>query len=314
MLRFDKLKIVSSLENIEILDYSKFECKVIDGRIVEYKFTLKSPYLLYLEVDYLEKELVIEFTGKILGDDYPQLINKENIQICLNHINKLGFCDLNIEKILLDSEVVKADVVTDIRYPNCGELTSAIKASVSNYNKYLAREIHNNLVIEKNVTTKSYKQRLTIYDKGDELQRACNRKFIDGLGDRATLQDYFKGKVRFELNLNTKEQLRKALNIPNTALSSVLNSDANPIWSMLDKVLVEAGDITAKYNIGELKNFLLLKHCDRDLVKVETLLRQHLSPKTQISKVMKPYRALAAKLSENTAPSLKQQLRNLLLE
>ena len=29
---------------------------------------------------------------------------------------------------------------------------------------------------------------------------------------------------------------------------------------------------------------------------------------------MKPYRALAAKLAENLTPSLKQQLRNLLLE
>ena len=71
------------------------------------------------------------------------------------------------------------------------------------------------------------------------MQRASNRKFMDTLADREKLQDYFKDKVRFELNLNSMEQLRRTLNIPDTSLNSVLDSDANPIWSMLDKALVE---------------------------------------------------------------------------
>lgn len=314
MIRLDRLKIVSSLNNIEILDYSKFECKIIDNCIVEYKFSSKSPYLLYIEVDYLEKELVIEFTGKILGDDYPQLINKENIHVCFDHINKLGFCNLYIDKILTDAEVVKADVTLDIHYPNCNELSSAIRANVNNYKKYLVRNTGSNLIIEKNVTTKPYKQRLTIYDKGVELQCAKNRKFIDSLDDNVKLQDYFKDKIRFELNLNSKEQLRRALNIPDTSLNSVLGSAANPIWTMLDKALVEAGDIIAsRHSLTELKNLLLLEHCGGDLVKVEALLRQHLSPKTHISKVMKPFRILAEKLSNNPK-SIKTILKNLLLE
>ena len=149
MIKLDKLKIVSSLDNIEILDYSKFECKIIDDCIAEYRFTSTSPYLLYVEVDYFEKELVIEFTGEILGDDYPQLINQNNIHVCLDHINQLGFCNLDIDKILTDAEVVKADVALDIHYPNCNELSSAIRASVCNFKKYLTRNINDNLIIEK---------------------------------------------------------------------------------------------------------------------------------------------------------------------
>ena len=67
-------------------------------------------------------------------------------------------------------------------------------------------------------------------------------------------------------------------------------------------------------DIGELKNKLLLEFCGGDLAKVEALLRNYYSKGTHISQVMKPYRALAAKLSKNLSPSLKQQLRNLLLE
>ena len=313
MIKFDKLKIVSQIDYVEILDYSKFECKLRDGYISEYRITITNPYLLYVEIDYLEKELVIEFTGKILGDDYPQLINQNNIHVCLDHINQLGFCNLDIDKILTDAEVVKADVALDIHYPNCNELSSAIRASVCNFKKYLTRNISDNLIIEKNVTTKSYKQRLTIYDKEAELQRASNRKFMDTLADRKKLQDYFKDKVRFELNLNSKEQLRRALNIPDTSLNSVLDSDANPIWSMLDKALVEVGDATTGHSLSELKNLLLLEYCGGDLVKVEALLRQHLSPKTHISKVMNPFRILAERVDDNPK-SIKTILRNLLLE
>ena len=214
---------------------------------------------------------------------------------------------------MTDAEVVKADVALDIHYPNCNELSSAIRANVCNFKKYLTRNINDNLIIEKNVVTKSYKQRLTIYDKEAELQRASNRKFMDTLADREKLQDYFKDKVRFELNLNSKEQLRRALNIPDTSLNSVLDSDANPIWSMLDKALVEVGDATTGHSLSELKNLLLLEHCGGDLVKVEALLRQHLSPKTHISKVMKPFRILAEKV-DNNPKSIKTILRNLLIE
>lgn len=136
---------------------------------------------------------------------------------------------------------------------------------------------------------------------------------MDCVGDKDKLLEQFKGRVRFELNLNSKEQLRKALKISDTYIASVISSDANPIWDVLDNALVEAGDTTAAHSLSELKNILLLEHCDGDLVKVEALLRQHLSPKTHISKVMKPFRILVEKV-DNNPKSIKTILRNLLLE
>ena len=116
------------------------------------------------------------------------------------------------------------------------------------------------------------------------------------------------------MNLNSKEQLRQCLNIKDTSIYSVLNSNAKPLWDFLDKAITDKSVETVSGNLTDLKNQLLLEHCDYDLVKVEALLRKYCSQKTHISQVMKPYRALAEKLSNNLTPSVKQQLRNLLME
>ena len=314
MIKFDKIKIVSSIENVKSLNEDVFENKVKDGCIVEQRYTMMSPYYLYIEADYREQELILEFTGKILKDDYKDLIHINNIQTCLSNINDLGLCNLNIGGILADGEIVKADVCLDVDYPDCKALTKSLRANVSNFNKYLARTIGDNFVIEKNVQTKSYKRRLTIYDKSKEIHKAGNRGFLSTLDNPQLLLDYFNGKIRFELNLNSKEQIRRSLDIYDTSIGAVLNSTSTPIWDMLDNALVESNGEMTCTDIGELKNKLLLEFCGGDLAKVEALLRNYYSKGTHISQVMKPYRALAAKLSENLTPSLKQQLRNLLLE
>lgn len=314
MLRFDKLKIVSNIENINSINENVFQSVIKDGKIQEQKFSIQSPYSLYIEADYIERELVIEFSGKILKDDYPSLIHRDNIHICLDNINELGLCSLDVESILADGVVVKADVCQDVDCADCKALTQSLRAGVKNFKKYLVRNIGDNFVIEKNVLTKGYKRRLTIYDKEKELQKAGNRSFISSLENPELLLDYFNGKIRFEMNLNSKEQLRQTLNIADTSIASVLNSPATPIWDFLDGAIADEEVGANCTNLSELKNQLLLEYCGNDLVRVEALLRNYCSPNTHISQVMKPYRALAAKLSDNLTPTTRQTLRNLLLE
>ena len=146
------------------------------------------------------------------------------------------------------------------------------------------------------------------------MHKATNREFLSSLCDKKAALNYFKGKVRFEMNLNSKEQLRQTLHIASTTIEAVLGSTANPIWEFLDGVIEEHHADTQHASLAELKNRLLLEHCGGDLAKVEALLRAYCSPNTHISQAMKPYRALAAKLSDNLSPSLKQTLRSLLLE
>lgn len=314
MIKLDKIKIVSSIKNISNINDEKFQCIVKEGEIKEQKIKIKTPHLLEIRANYQEKELTIEFTSKILKDDCIQLINNNNIQQCLTNINQLGVCTLNVEGIIADGDIVKCDVSKDVNYQDCKSLTKQLRASVSNFNKYLVRNVGSNFVIEKNVTTKGLKKRLTIYDKGSEILLAANREFLASVEDKKALIDYFAGKIRFELNLNSKEQIRQSLGIKDTSIQSVLSSTSMPIWDFLNKVLDDGSDYKSRSSLNEFKNELLLKYCENDLAKVEAIVRRHSSPHTHISQAMKPYRELAVKLSENLSPDLKQQLRNLLLE
>ena len=314
MIKLDKIKIVSSIKNISNINEDKFQSTVKEGETVEQKYFIQSPFNLFVEADYKDKELVIECTGKILKDDYPNLINKENIKQCLVNINQLNICTLDVMGILKDGEVVKCDVSQDVECSDCKALTKSLRASVRNFNKYLARNIGGNFVIEKNVSTKNLKRRLTIYDKGAEMMLATNRDFLSSVEDSGAMFDYFANKARFELNLNSKEQIRQSLGIMDTSIQSVLGSTSTPIWDFLNKVLDDGSDYKSRSTLNEFKNELLLKYCENDLAKVEAIVRSYSSPNSHISQMMKPYKELAIKLSENLSPNLKQQLRNLLLE
>jgi hypothetical protein len=209
---------------------------------------------------------------------------------------------------------VKCDVSKDVDCQDCKSLTKQLRSGVTNFQKYLPRIIGGNFVIEKNVTTKGLKKRLTIYDKGLEILLATNREFLASVKDKGAILDYFTGKVRFELNLNSKEQIRQSLGILDTSIQSVLGTTATPIWDFLNKVLDDGSDYNSRSTLNEFKNELLLKYCENDLAKVEAIVRSYSSPNSHISQMMKPYKELAIKLSENLSPNLKQQLRNLLLE
>ena len=233
MLKIDKIKIVSNIQNISNINEDKFTTIIKDGCITEHKFTSLSTYLLYIEADLREQELVIEFSSKILHNNYLHSINRLNIRECLHNINVLGICNLDIDSIIEDGSVVKVDVCQDIDYSDCKSLCKSIRSSISNYRAYTAKLNGTNLSIDKNVTTKGLKRRLIIYDKARELTKAENRKFIESLTDSESLLNYFNGKIRFEMNLNSKEQIRQCLKVTDTSIDAVLNSEADPIWDFL---------------------------------------------------------------------------------
>lgn len=311
MITLDKIKIVSSIDNATILDDERFEQKQKFGHIQSESYTSKEPYALYIELDYQAHELVLEFTGKVLEDDYPRLISKDTIRQCLQNINNLGVCKLNVEGILNDGDVCKADVSKDFECQDCKALTDELRANVSNFNKYLPRVIAGNFVIEKNVATKGCKKRLTLYDKHVESEKACNRKFLSGLKDPQSMLQYFEGKVRMELNLNSKEQIRKSLNIQDTRLSSVLESSANPIWDFVSEIVGEPVQAPTFSNHKEYMAYLVIKDNDFDLAKVYATMRQ-LRPGTKGNRLMAPFKAMMQKLHPESI-TLRSRLASLLM-
>ena len=87
MLKFDKLKIVSDLKNIKIYDENRFDKIIKNNIITELIFNIIQPYSLCIKLDYIADELVIEFSGKILKNDYPKLISTATINSCFENIS-----------------------------------------------------------------------------------------------------------------------------------------------------------------------------------------------------------------------------------
>ena len=288
MITFDKLKIVADIHAINVCDETRFEFIEKDGVLSALKYYQEHPFLLMIKVDYECGEVVIEFCGKILGNDYPKLISKDTIKQCFQAIEALGFVEVDFAA-MMEAEVVKCDVTKDIPVEDVTQVTDYIRSHIKNYQKFLCRKLKNgNVVVEKNVVSRKIKKRMTIYDKGKEMCRSAYRPFVQKYG----LEDAFSGMCRFELNLDSKEQIRKSLRIEDTKLMTVLSADADPINDFLDEV-VEPQDAVTMTDKKSYVTMLVLRDCDFDLEKVEAKMRAfHRSKGTVISKVMEPYKAM----------------------
>jgi hypothetical protein len=240
------------------------------------------------------------------------LISKDTIHQCLDNINILGICHIDVLNIITAAQVVKADVTQDICCGDYEQLIGSLRTSIKNYNKYLSRVVNGTFVIEKNVVTRSCKLRMTIYNKADEMRLKTNQDYLFLLPNTEEVVEYFADKVRFELNLNSKEQIRKQLNLNNTMLYDVLHSDINPIVNFMDKVF-EDEPAPQSFRLRDLERLALLEKVGMDMNKLEMIVRQHSSPKSHISQLMLPYRNLLKTIEYQDSNYL-QTIRNLLLE
>ena len=305
MITFDKLKIVADIRAIKICDESRFKLVEQDGVVSSLKYYQEHPFLLKIKVDYECGEVVIEFCGKILGKDYPKLISKDTILQCFQTIDALGFCKIDIDA-MLDADVVKCDVTKDIPVDDVSQVTDYVRGHIRNYQRFVCRKLKNgNVVVDKNVIGRKYKKRMTIYDKGNEMLRMENRAFVEKYG----LEAAFSGMCRFELNLDSKEQIRKALRIADTKLMTVLSAEADPISVFLDEV-VEPREAIPMTDKKSYLTMLVLKDCDYDLEKVEAKMRQlYPSKGTSISKVMEPYKTMMEQMSSQQESDVWEDVR-----
>ena len=288
--RLDKLKLITEVSNIRSINDRLFTKNVQNGHITSWTYNVKSPYSLMIQKNREKQELVIEFTGKILLDKYPNLIGLDNIRLCLENINDLNICSLNIDGILCKSFITKCDVAVDVSYDQLGRLHSCLNDNINNHKKYMCKQIGNNLEITNCVKTKNLKSRMIIYDKFKEVGRPEYKEFLNYITNKDELLNYFRGKIRFELNLNSMLLIRNYLGIDNTSINSVLSSTNNPFMHFFTKILInETYETNTIENLRDYERWLLIESCQHDLSKVETVVRRYTSPKASVKQRMAPY-------------------------
>ncbi len=140
---------------------------------------------------------------------------------------------------------------------------------------------------------------------------AQNKSFLSNVSAPEAILQYFKGKTRIELNLISKHQIRKSLNISDTDIMTVLNSDANPILDYISEVIDAPNELPALSSYKEYQNYLVLRDNDFDLAKVQAKIKT-LRPNARMGRVMPPFRELVNTIHPGCL-TLKDRLTNLLL-
>lgn len=297
MLTLDKVKLVATLDCLLDYDPDHFSITNQRGRTKKLKFKMTKPFTLFIDIKPDMNELVIEFTGKILGKDYPQLISSETILTCFDRINELGICTID-PAAMMSAEVVKCDITKDVQIKDIPALGRYIRGAVRNYDTYSCTKFRNgNLKVEKSVTTKKRKKRITIYDKEHEMNLHGEQPFVLDNG----LKGEYDGMCRFELSLVSEEQVREALGLTGNTLAEVLQSQKNPIQDFLSDILAEDPAEQAVTNWKAFEKYAVLALCGFDLAKVEAKVRQFKNPRsTSIPKMMVPFREILAGLPSGT--------------
>lgn len=72
----------------------------LTGEYFSSKDNKSIPYNLYIAVSKPRQTLTLEFSSKVLGRDYPKLISRDTIRQCLENINALGICRIDVDRVL----------------------------------------------------------------------------------------------------------------------------------------------------------------------------------------------------------------------
>lgn len=291
MIKFDKLKLKSDLTPIININEDKF-IKVIKDEMVHYlKFSQKKPYQLSIIIDYTHQSILVEFTGKILLDDYKKLITKDTIQMCIRNLNALGLIELDVDLFIEGAEVLKCDVTSDVLI-SIDDVVNYFNLNIRNHKKWVMKRYKTGITIENVVKTPKYKKRLSVYDKEEEIDREINKPFLQLLS--CNIMSYFKGMTRFELNLNTMSIIRNLLGLKDNKLTSVINTPSNPILKVIDEIIEGQVPTVESLTLRDYERMLLLKECDYDFTKLESKIRSMVSKKTSVCRLLEKYRSLAS--------------------
>lgn len=210
-----------------------------NGRYFHSKYSPDIPYNVYIATNNQHQTLEIEFSSKILKERYPELICRDTIRQCLENLNSLGICTVDVEGVLHHGWVIRADITKDVELKLTDEVLNALNQNVGNYRRFKWEHYaHKGITFTKDVMYG--KEQLKIYDKYKELLKQSHQ-FVDTLTNRNQVMEYFYGKTRFEITLKGEDQIKERLGVGN-GIYEFFSALDTPIRDQFDRIF----DVTAK--------------------------------------------------------------------
>ncbi|MCE8442767.1 hypothetical protein J8873_00255 [Phocaeicola dorei] len=323
LITFDRIKIKSNykyLLDTKVKFNEMFHSRSGEktGLFYSSKDDINIPYNLYIAVSYVKQTLTLEFSSKILKENYPDLISRDTIKKCLTNINQLNICNIDVDSILSNGVVTSVDITYDADLILNDNLLDALNSQVNNYRRFKWTHYNNEgITFTKDVKSKDCTETITLYNKEKEICTSHNKNFLNSLSQPQQIMDYFKGKTRFEITLDTPKKIMNYLNLTDTKIFSVLNSDTNPILVLFDKIfnnsVTNISNATFD-NYEEWSMKIILDSYNGDLKRLEQDVRNKFSSRSGATKRMKKFGAVHhAMTSASTNENLIEKVRNLLL-
>ena len=264
------------------------------GRYFNSKYYPAIPFNMYIATNNQHQTLEIQFSSKILRERYPELISRYTIRQCLENLNQLGICTVDVDGILQHGRIISADVTKDVDLKLTNEILYALSQNIGDYKRFnCAHYAHKGITFTKDVVYD--KEEIKVYDKYKELLKH-SRKFVDTLSNRNEVMDYFYGKTRFEITLNSEDQIKERLGV-GTGIYEFFSALDTPIRDQFDIIF----DVTAKVlDTSQCKGHddwamaYVLDAFNGDLKQIEQTLRIDavFSSRNGLSKRMKKYQSL----------------------
>lgn len=279
-----------------------------NGRYFNSKYTPAIPYNVYVATNNHHQTLEIEFSSKILREMYPELISRDTIRQCLENLNSLGICTVDVEGILNHGWVIRADVTKDVKLMLTDEVLNALNQNVGNYRRFKWEHyVGKGITFTKDVVYG--KEEIKVYNKYKELLTR-SRNFVDTLNNRNEIMDYFYGKTRFEITIKGEDEIRERLGVGN-GIKEFFNALDTPIRNQFDKVF----DVSAKIlDTSQCKGHddwamaYVLDAFKGDLKQIEQTLRADavFSSRNGLSERMKKYQSLKLLVNRKENEIVKQ--------
>lgn len=185
MIKCDTIKIKSNYKyllnkniNFNILFDSKKNN--VNGEYYSSQGNNNIPFNLYIATNYSKQTLTIEFSSKILFEDYPKLITAETLPQCLYNLNDLGICIIDIDGVLKTGCITQADITKDVSWELTDDILTALNNNVGNYRRFKWQHYDGKgITFTKDIIGRG-KEEIKFYNKRKELSAtAQNRRFLD---------------------------------------------------------------------------------------------------------------------------------------
>ncbi|MBB4034128.1 hypothetical protein GGR21_000013 [Dysgonomonas hofstadii] len=278
-LKFDTIKLVTKSKYISNINDEVFKHDVDTaiGELISVEFHSQghndiTPFELRIKTNYRSNRMTIEFSSKILLDDYPLLISERTFNQCLSNIEMLGICKLDIDSIIEDSYFNKLHVTQDIDLELTPEILNMLNQCTGDYRRYKWNRYQDAILFTRNVKAEDCRESISIYNKEVEINLSRNKPFLNMTGNAASILDYFKGKTRFEVKLENKRKIQKELGIENTDYHSVMNASKNIILTQFDKIFnsnIPQSDTMQISNIVDYGLWCIIRYHNFDLKSIE---------------------------------------------